>query len=223
MGKKIVTPQQEKFLSFFATQPVLVRNFYFTGGTALSKFYLQHRFSEDLDFFSQNEFDPKEITPFVYQAKKSLGFSKFDYQQSFNRHLFHLIFSPKNFLKIEFTYFPFLQIERPKKKEGIFVDSLLDVAVNKVFTIAQNPRGRDFFDLFVILKRKKEWNIFDLLKKARIKFDWHLDWLQFGSQLLKSKELKDDPIVIDKAYDLSEINNFFLNLSKKIGSKVLKK
>ncbi|MCZ7666433.1 MAG: nucleotidyl transferase AbiEii/AbiGii toxin family protein [Chloroflexi bacterium] len=26
-------------------------NFYLTGGTALAAFYLQHRFSEDLDFF----------------------------------------------------------------------------------------------------------------------------------------------------------------------------
>lgn len=222
MGKKIITLQQEKFLTFFASQPVLAKDFYFTGGTALSKFYLQHRLSEDLDFFSEKEFNPKEISPFLHQAQIALGFKKIDYQQSFNRFIFHLIFSPKMFLKTEFTYFPFSQIEKPKKKEGILVDSLIDIAVNKTFTIAQNPRGRDFFDLFLIL-RKRKWSIFDLLKKARIKFDWHLDWLQFGSQLLKVTELKDDPIIQNELFELSEINNFFLNLSKKIENKVLKK
>jgi len=31
-----------------------IPDFYLTGGTALSRFYLHHRFSEDLDFFADN-------------------------------------------------------------------------------------------------------------------------------------------------------------------------
>ena len=222
MGEKITTAQQEKFLDFFAKTPALVEKFYFTGGTALSKFYLQHRFSEDLDFFSKKEFDIKDITPFVYRAKKDLKFKEFDFQQSFNRNIFHLLFSKNQFLKLEFTYFPFSQIEKPKKIQGILVDSLIDMAVNKVFTIAQKPRGRDFFDLYIILNKKK-LDIFDLLKKARIKFDWHIDWLQFGSQLFKVKEFKDYPILKDKSFDYKEINRYFLELSKKVEDRVLKK
>jgi len=171
MGKKVVTPNQEKFLSFFAGQPSLAGNFYFTGGTALAGFYLHHRFSGDLvDFFSKKKFEASEVTPYIYQAQEKLGFKEFDYQQSFNRHIFHLIFSSKKFLKVEFTYFLFPQIEKPMKKGGILIDSLMDIAVNKVFTINQKPRGRDFFDLYIILKKEK-WDIFDLLKRARIKFD----------------------------------------------------
>ena len=225
MGGKITitTLQQEKFLKFIANQEFLIKNFYFTGGTALSKFYLRHRFSEDLDFFSQKEYSPEKISPFIYKAKKNLGFKKFDYQQSFNRNIFHLIFSSKKFLKLEFTYFPFPQIKKPKKKGGVFVDSLIDIAVNKVFTIAQKPRGRDFFDLYFIFSKNKNLNIFNLLKKARIKFDWHIDWLQFGSQLLKVKEFKDDPIVRIRSFKHQQIINFFLDLSKKVGIKALKK
>lgn len=225
MGKKIIitTPQQERFLKFIANQPFLVKSFYFTGGTALSKFYLQHRFSEDLDFFSQKEYTPEKISPFIYKAKKDLGFKKFDYQQSFNRHIFHLIFSPKKFLKLEFTYFPFPQIEEPEEKDGVFVDSLTDIVVNKVFTIAQKPRGRDFFDLYVAFSKNKNLDIFDLLKKARAKFDWHIDWLQFGGQLLKVKELKDDPIIRGVSFEPKKIVNFFLNLSREIGAKALRK
>ena len=39
---------QDKVLQ--ALKPV-IGNFYLTGGTALGRFYLNHRFSEDLDFF----------------------------------------------------------------------------------------------------------------------------------------------------------------------------
>ncbi|MBI4359070.1 MAG: nucleotidyl transferase AbiEii/AbiGii toxin family protein, partial [Candidatus Nealsonbacteria bacterium] len=48
MGKKVTTSEQEKFLDFVSVTPELGENFYFTGGTALNKFYLRHRFSEDL-------------------------------------------------------------------------------------------------------------------------------------------------------------------------------
>lgn len=39
---------QDKFLTWWVT---LGFPFYLTGGTALGRFYLNHRFSEDLDFF----------------------------------------------------------------------------------------------------------------------------------------------------------------------------
>lgn len=231
MGKKVTTPEQEKFLDFVSATPQLGEHFYFTGGTALSKFYLRHRFSEDLDFFSEKEFDVKDITPFLFKAKKVLGFQKIDHQQSFNRQLFHLIFLARKILKVEFTYFPFPQLEKPAKKHGLLVDSLKDIAVNKVFTINQNPRGRDFFDLYWILK-KGDWSVFELLRQARIKFDWHIDPIQCGSQFLKSGLLLDDPILVKKGFNYgkvsrstsaSKIRKFFEDLSREIGKKGLRK
>jgi predicted nucleotidyltransferase component of viral defense system len=222
MGKRVTTPNQEKFLNFVTSVPTLVDNFYFTGGTALAKYYLSHRFSEDLDFFSQEEVEPDKIVPFIHQAKEGLGFRRFDFQQAFNRNIFQLIFPKSKFLKVEFTYFPFEQINKPKSVDGLPVDSLLDIAVNKVFTIAQKPRGRDYFDLYTILHKQKDWNIYDLLKKARAKFDWHIDWLQFGSQLMKVEEARDDPILVGQKYHHAKIDNYFLGLSKEIGQRVVK-
>ena len=54
---EILTPFQKQALKAIGESP-LVDNFYLTGGTALSAFYLQHRLSEDLDFFSP---DPNVI------------------------------------------------------------------------------------------------------------------------------------------------------------------
>jgi len=52
----------------------LTSNFYFTGGTALSKYYLQHRYSDDLDFFSEKQIDQQLIFSIISSWKNKLGF-----------------------------------------------------------------------------------------------------------------------------------------------------
>lgn len=47
-------------------------SFYLTGGTALGRFYLNHRLSADLDFFVNNNLNfKKEIAPFEYILKNN--------------------------------------------------------------------------------------------------------------------------------------------------------
>ena len=46
----ILTPTQKQILDQIGKSQFITSNFYFTGGTVLSEFYLKHRFSEDLDF-----------------------------------------------------------------------------------------------------------------------------------------------------------------------------
>lgn len=47
-----LTPLQRRFLDAFS-KTELTKDFFLTGGTALAHFYLQHRLSEDLDFFAE--------------------------------------------------------------------------------------------------------------------------------------------------------------------------
>lgn len=54
MASKILTANQLKILSFIGQESLLAKSFYLSGGTALAGFYLQHRYSEDLDFFNVN-------------------------------------------------------------------------------------------------------------------------------------------------------------------------
>ena len=61
MGEiQILTKEQQIILSEISKNPFF-NDFYFTGGTALSAFYLKHRYSEDLDFFSENKFDSHRV------------------------------------------------------------------------------------------------------------------------------------------------------------------
>ena len=184
-------------MSLISHDQQITGHFYLSGGTALAEFYLGHRFSEDLDFFSENEFDPQAITTFFAGVKNKGNIKTVTLEQSFNRNLFFLELKGGESIKTEFTYYPFPPIELGKKIGQLKIDSLLDIAVNKIFTIYQKPRSRDFIDLYCILNQKKDWTISGLIKKAQIKFDHHIDSLQLSAQFIKSEILKDYPRMIE--------------------------
>lgn len=194
MAKTILTDQQKLLLDLISQQKDLVSNFYLSGGTALAEYYLQHRLSEDLDFFSFEEVDPLGIQIGLKNIQKKGGVTRIDFQQSFNRNLFFLHYK-NGVVKAEFSYYPFTQIEVPKVINGIKVDSLIDIATNKTFTIYQQPSSRHFIDLYLIIKAKG-WKFRDLIQKAHAKFDSPIDPIQMGQQLLKVTELLDLPTML---------------------------
>src|SRR3989344_703783 len=111
MAKKILNPIQKQILSILSRDYVFVKNFYLTGGTALSEFYLHHRLSEDLDFFSMTEIDKIWLNTISTKIAKEINTTK-DTQESFNRNL--VFFNLKGqIIKTEFTYFPMEQINKP--------------------------------------------------------------------------------------------------------------
>ena len=219
MAKTILSEKQQEILSVLASEKNICKDFYLTGGTTLAEFYLQHRLSEDLDFFSEKEFDSQFISVFLKKNIKRLGIKKVEYQQSFNRNLFFL-YTDSEVIKTEFTFFPFSRIEKKTKRNTLSIDSLTDIAANKIFTIYQKPRARDFIDLYSIIK-KTNWTIPDLVKKAKIKFDWHIDYLQLSSQFLLAQEVKDYPIMIKKI-DHHIWQDFFIKEAKKLSKEILK-
>lgn len=218
MAKTVLTRLQKDFLTLFSENKLLVKRFYLSGGTALTEFYLHHRFSEDLDFFSTEEFSLIPIQAFLKNISPKLGFSKIEYRNFMGLHTF-FISQGKNSLKVDFNYYPFPLIEKGKKFENLSVDSLRDIAVNKLQTIATQPRSRDFIDLFCIIK-ETGWEIDSLQKEARNKFDYFVDPLHLGSQFLQATELKDYPRLI-KPLEEKEWQNFFLEEAQKMKERIL--
>ena len=195
MNIEILTSDQIAFLKAMGSTPNLANTFYLTGGTPLAAFYLGHRYSEDLDFFSEQEVDATGIRVFLEQHKEALGIKSIDLQQSFNRNLF-FVELPGGVLKTEFTYFPFPRIEKNLKKEyGVEVHSPLDIAVNKVHTIYSRTKARDYIDLYLLCKTYS-YSILELTKMARIKFDTHIDPIQLGTQFTRAAEAEDYPRMI---------------------------
>jgi predicted nucleotidyltransferase component of viral defense system len=215
---KILTPTQIAMLEALGREPFFKSNFYLTGGTALAGFYLEHRYSEDLDFFSINEVDTLPIVSFFQTNKNKLGIKNIDTQTSMNRNLFFLDIGDE-VLKTEFTYFPFTQIEKGPEQFGLQIDSVKDIATNKLFTIYQRSKARDYIDLYCICQ-KYSWGIEQLSAWARLKFDWHIDPVQLANQFVKAKTAQDYPRMIAKVNE-ADWQNFFQVEALKLKPKIL--
>lgn len=211
----VLTENPRRILLCIAEEKMLAERFYLSGGTALAEYYLLHRLSEDLNFFSEREFEAEAISVFFKKIQKKAGIQSVSYEQSFNRNLFFLDVGDER-IKTEFTYFPFPRIAQGQSIGRLSVDSLLDIAVNKVFTIHQKPRSRDFIDLYAILQKEKDWTIDDLISKAQIKFDSFLDPLQLSAQFTKAETLKDYPRMLIPLLE-KEWQSFFLDEAKRLG------
>jgi hypothetical protein len=171
-----------------------------------------------LDFFSEREIDVASLNIFFHELKKALGIITVDFQQSFNRNLFFLHL-PRAILKTEFTYFPFARIEKGQPQYGVEIDSPLDIAVNKLFTIYQRTKARDYIDLYCLCQ-KQRFSIADLVAKVRLKFDSPIDPMQLGTQFVKAREARDLPrMIID--LQPSQWQEFFVEEAKKLKSSII--
>lgn len=210
--KTILTPFQQKFLDILATNNYITRHFYFTGGTVLSEFYLHHRLSEDFDLFSENEVSLTPISSFLKKYSGELGINKITHRPFMGLHSFILFFGSSQKFKIDFNYYPYPRINVGKKYKNLNVDSLYDIAANKVHTLFMNPRTRDYIDLFFILKAADfTWE--KLILDAKAKFDWHIDPLLFGSQLKKVTQHIDYPRLL-VPFDKQAMEEFFIRKAK---------
>lgn len=216
----ILTYEQKVLLNVIATEPYFCEDYYFTGGTPLSLFYLHHRISEDIDLFSEKEMDIMVIDRFIGDIKKKLSIKKADFRQFFGLYTYQLYFTEKKVVKIDFNYYPFPCIEKGMLYKKLRVDSLFDIAVNKVHTISRVPRSRDFIDIYFIIK-EKNYSFHELLMYAKTKFDWHIDPIQLGSRLLLASQSSDYPKMI-KAIDHNEWKTFFINEARKLEREIFK-
>ncbi|MCA9370189.1 nucleotidyl transferase AbiEii/AbiGii toxin family protein [Candidatus Woesebacteria bacterium] len=212
-----LTTQQQLILNCISDSSI-AHIFTFSGGTALSSMFLHHRFSEDLDFFSLEEFDPRMLHDFISSLKDTLQYSHFDYRSSFNRHLFFLHFKNREILKLEFDYYPFPPIQKGPKYKNIQVDSLIDIAANKLHIMSVKPRSRDYIDLFFIYN-VHHYNLKELYYQTKQKFDTHIDPVQLGVNLLLFDP--SDMSMVHAPPPEKDIRSFFKTKVKEIESLIL--
>src|SRR3990167_446146 len=112
MGQVNIIGAKQKFvLEQISKDKYFKKRFYFTGGTALSLYYLQHRLSVDLDFFSEERFDIDEVITRLNEWQKT---SKFSFTQTNieDTYIFLLEFSKNQTVKLDINFYPF----KPLKK-----------------------------------------------------------------------------------------------------------
>ena len=224
MEQSVLTPTQKILLGEISRYPPLTNRFYLTGGTALAEFYFHHRISEDLDFFSEEEFDTTYITLFFTKNKEKIGFQEFDLQRKPNRFIYFLHFG-KEKLKVDFAFYPFPRIRADlgKRFGALKIDSVFDIATNKVFTLFQHPRLRDYIDLYFIFKEIPGFDLEELVAYARNKFDFVVDRKELAKNFLKVLDLDqaDFPRML-VPFERKDMEEFFLGLTKNLEGEIFK-
>ncbi len=160
----ILTKWQKVFLKAFASSE-LRDQFNLSGGTALSAFYLEHRLSDDLDFFSPVKVPFYLIDEFL---KKADFVEEAVMVRHFDRRIFTIRLPDRSTIIAEFTYYPLKNLEPPEKIDGLFIDSFIDVVTNKICAVADRTDIKDYVDIYVASRNKSDF-MHHILKLAEKK------------------------------------------------------
>jgi predicted nucleotidyltransferase component of viral defense system len=187
---QILTDLQRKILNIFSAQPD-EEAFYLTGGTALSAFFLKHRKSNDLDFFTSVE---ELILPFSQKLELPLKQENLKVERLRGFHSFVELFvtSKEDSTIIHFAVDSPFRFEQPcesKEIRGLKVDSLIDIATNKLLALFGRAALRDFIDVYFLVKER--FNKSELVEKAAMK-DPGFDLYWLGIAVERIDDLPDD-------------------------------
>ncbi len=215
MEQEVLNNRQKQVLSAVSQEPGLA-DFYLTGGTALAAYYFYHRTSEDLDFFSFEEPDKFFLHGFTEKLKDLLKADSVRFGRLYDRNQFFFMFGQKE-LKVEFAKYPFSQLDEPVIKDGVRVDSLRDIAANKLMTMLDRFDPKDFIDLFYLLQK---FQINDVRKDVEKKFGINIGDIFLGGELAKSRRIEALPNML-KSLTLEELKEFFAKQAKELESRIL--
>ena len=162
MHPNTIPPNTKKVLNKIKKTNFL-KSFYLTGGTALS-LYLGHRESEDLDFFSKDNFDPVRLQ----QEIKGLGKLKDVVIQSGTLNLF------LDQAQLQFLYYPYRLIKPYVRWQEISLSSVIDIACTKLRTIGMRGSKKDFIDIYFLLKTYSLNELFDSLEEKYQGIDYNI-------------------------------------------------
>ena len=217
MGKLTFTPFQKLVFDEFSRVEKLRKQFYFGGGTALSVFYLQHRYSDDLDYLSEIEFDKNTVIEFVNHLSKKLSITiKITKKKTV---LWFELRKDNQLLKIDFITFPYPRIEKGDIYQGVVIDSAQDIAANKLLVMNLETNPKDYVDMYFLLKEK--FTIWDIIYTVEAKFKLRLDLIALGSDFLEAEKLEFLPRM-HKPLDLGELKKFFRQKAIELGSRAVK-
>ena len=219
MEQSILTPAQKKVLELLGNHTILARQFYLSGGTALAEFYLKHRYSDDLDFFTdEKDFPQLEIEQFARDVQITLGAASFEYRRLYDRRMFFFALGQEE-LKIEFTFYPFPHLENPTIHNSVAIDSLSDITAGKFMALMDRTEPKDFVD-FYFLMRYKDITTLRIQELVEKKFGMHIDPVTVGSEFAKVRNISRLPRMI-QPLTIEELKAFFSDRMRELKNVVL--
>ena len=207
--KDVLSALQWEFLAFFfqGSPP-----FFLTGGTALSAFYLQHRYSEDLDLFTLDSDAFDRVPLYVADTATRLTASVASLQTAPQFHRYRLSRKGKSVI-VDFVREVVPQISEEKNRfEGILVDTLDDITANKICTVVSRAEIKDYIDLYFLARAG--YPLENYIKLAQQK-DAGVSQAMLA-YLLSELKLSKVPDFMIAPVSLEELQEYFQTLAKKL-------
>jgi hypothetical protein len=152
--QNILYPLQDKILKLIGTLPV---DFYLTGGTALSRAYLNHRYSDDLDFFVYRSDKFKTQVEVVVRSLPQLDL-KLEIIQADEGFARIFIYQDRCTLKLDFVNDVLFRSEVPVSTTLFrLTDTLGNILSNKISALSRLS-AKDVVDIvYISQKYAFEW------------------------------------------------------------------
>jgi len=166
--------------------------FYLTGGTALSRFYQEKRYSDDLDFFTNSS------TRFNFAIKNILTelSEEFTIENELDSRDFVRI-KINGLLQVDFVNDRVPRYKEPKVLEnGYKIDTIENILSNKITAVIGRDNPKDIFDIYLINRYYSvDWS--EILESAQEKSVFSIDDLivrlrSFPHRLLGSINIIDE-------------------------------
>ncbi len=209
----VLLPHQVEILKLFFSYPIS-RQFFLTGGTALAAFYLGHRKSQDFDFFSLDEYNTEVLSDVLKEiADKTNSLVSIKVQTKTYNEVYLQEKNNRWIQRIDFVH------EQPRHFgeivtiEGVRVDSLINIASNKILAVFGRLEPKDYIDLYMIFK-KTDLSFDKMFELSRQK-DTGLSEFHFVNCMADTRQMNIIPelkIPLNK----TDFVKFYENLSRKL-------
>jgi Nucleotidyl transferase AbiEii toxin, Type IV TA system len=144
---KACTPLKRDFLRAWFAQE---QRFFLTGGSALGLFYLDHRRSFDLDLFTSDEVEGKEVQNLVLGVASRIGADCRALRTAPDFHRFRLTRGDeREIVDVVVDRAPQLDAQKVTF-DGIRVDTIREIIANKLTTLLSRTETKDVVDLYFI-------------------------------------------------------------------------
>jgi predicted nucleotidyltransferase component of viral defense system len=209
----LLTPLQRKLLAEIGESPVK-DEFFLTGGTALAALYLHHRYSVDLDLFTENPAAVAQVVPTMQEIADRLDL-EITFTRTLGTFLEAFVTSP-NGERVEFDFAqdsPYrLEPTRFDPELQLAVDNPIDIACNKLSALFDRAEPKDFVDVYFIVREFLPFEqLVTLARQKHVGMDDY--WLAMA--LAQVEKVSVLPRMV-KPLSLDELKAFFLAQAKEL-------
>lgn len=213
----ILLPHQITILQLFFASP-FAKPFFLTGGTCLSAFYLAHRESQDLDFFSLSPFDSLTLKTTIQEIADKTHSTMSIQARSQTYSEIYLDNSKEGWRqKIDIVQEQPIHFGEISHIDTIAVDSLINIATNKILAVFGRLEPKDYIDLYVIFTQTK-LNFDEMFEKSKEK-DTGLSELYFSNVIADVDQFETFP-KMHIPFDKKAFIKYYHDLSKNLLIKI---